>query len=969
MASFFARAPRLLPWVKSHRAGERADSDSHPPTSVVDNVSLKELEQTTEPQKAALSPSDMAESLALANLLNNLSELARLLLGELHRRAWLNAFLLAAGMNQIAEDYTHRDLFKLARISVYLARLPRPLGSWSGRLLRSVGITLARLQQYRLDMRRVLQWQKHLAAFVLLLANASLDRDANPSDSDSLVRMGEDVIARMEELPASLLREVLRLPSCFRSFDQEPADLERIVVDFSQRWPDTDRPLAIVGIRTSGSYLAPLYAALLQKHGYRKVESLCFRPGRKFSGFELAQLRTVIQGGGLVLLTDDPPDTGGSLARAGQELEESGVPASSIILLLQLFGRRENLPARLSKYLSVLLPWEEWTIQKKLTPACVRALGADLFGSTVTIRQIDEIPTPPRRTIRSHAYRAYRVHLEDPASGRAWTQDLFAKGVGLGYFGEHSLVVAQRLHGFVPRVFGLRDGVLYREWLPEESRLTHIPPGKEASLSHAMAAYVVARNIALPVPEDVSLHLSGQSPVWEIASNLLAHVFRRGWLFARLPVIDPVVQRLLRVEHSSVIDGSMALSHWFMRDSGDGALRKVDFDEHAFSNKDLYCYDPIFDLVGLAVSFADRHLPFTEELRRAYEDISGQQVHSERWLLYELVHLWDMQRSKSSDPMESRRGLTHAFQDYFANTYLDDIPTPASGPVCALDVDGVLETEQLGFPSITPAGALALRALLVHGYRPVLVTGRSLREARERCAAYHLPGASAEYGAVVYNHMTGQFRHLLTESERADLDRLRLTLSRMKGVHLDPDYANAVRAFRLDSVGRRHGLSRELIADALKNADLQERVRPILGQSQTDLIASRIDKSVGLAALLDLLGAGKTQSNAKPIALAVGDTVSDLGVFGMAERAYAPANADIHVQSARVPVLGRPYQAGLAEAVAHLLKHAPGACPVCRLPPLSLEAQLLTRALGAQDKSRLGALWDALWLGTVARAK
>jgi len=46
-------------------------------------------------------------------------------------------------------------------------------------------------------------------------------------------------------------------------------------------------------------------------------------------------------------------------------------------------------------------------------------------------------------------------------------------------------------------------------------------------------------------------------------------------------------------------------------------------------------------------------------------------------------------------------------------------PAPATGPLVAVDLDGVLECDPLGYPATSPSGALAVRALIAHGYRPV----------------------------------------------------------------------------------------------------------------------------------------------------------------------------------------------------------------------------------------------------------
>src|SRR5262249_27113639 len=56
--------------------------------------------------------------------------------------------------------------------------------------------------------------------------------------------------------------------------------------------------------------------------------------------------------------SDDPPGTGGSLARVIRGL---GVDNASVVLLLQLFDGQE-LPPALSSFAAVCLPWAEWAV-------------------------------------------------------------------------------------------------------------------------------------------------------------------------------------------------------------------------------------------------------------------------------------------------------------------------------------------------------------------------------------------------------------------------------------------------------------------------------------------------------------------------------------------------------------------------------------------------------------------------------
>ena len=67
------------------------------------------------------------EPLLVPNLLNDLTGLGSLLVREVRQGAWLNAYLLAAGMNQIVEDYLHPDPYFLGKAADYLARIRPPV--------------------------------------------------------------------------------------------------------------------------------------------------------------------------------------------------------------------------------------------------------------------------------------------------------------------------------------------------------------------------------------------------------------------------------------------------------------------------------------------------------------------------------------------------------------------------------------------------------------------------------------------------------------------------------------------------------------------------------------------------------------------------------------------------------------------------------------------------------------------------
>jgi hypothetical protein len=112
---------------------------------------------------------------------------------------------------------------------------------------------------------------------------------------------------------------------------------------------------------------------------------------------------------------------------------------------------------------------------------------------------------------------------------------------------------------------------------------------------------------------------------------------------------------------------------------------------------------------------------------------------------------------------------------------------------------------------------------------------------------------------------------------------------------------------------------------------------------------------------------GVSNGNGRPFALVVGDTVSDIPCAALAERACAPAHAQGALQKAGFDKMALPYQAGLAEAATTLLGHPPGACPVCRPPPLTREQRVLMAMLAAQERGRWSMVAQAAKLASGGR--
>ncbi len=926
---------------------------------------------------------DLTAGIIVRNLLNDLAGLAEALKTAIAAEDWLNAFLFAAGMWQIVEDYLHSDPLSLQRAEKVFEGLTHPLvmlPQGSVRLARQVETSVFRLAwQYR----QVLRWSAAWAELVEALASAAVAQQPVPAE-DQAHLAGRSLLltSKIEVFPARLKRSILRLPNCFRSFDQKPADTQRLAAKFTQLYPDRDRPVVVVGLRTSGSYLAPLLKSNLHREGYPDVTLMTLRPGAALLPGEKARIRQAIRRGAFFTLIDDPPVSGQSMRNAAIDLEQAGIPHQSIVLLAPLFAGSDTLPALLKAYQSIVLPWEEWAIHDFTGIEAVRAVLSGWLLPRLKITRIEPILVMTDDTERGHITGLYQVAINEAETSRVWQREIFVKGAGLGYFGEHVLDMLQHLSPYFPTIYGLGDGLLFRAWISEGDQLSHLSDQDVPDAARSLAAYVWDRHRQLPVPEDTSLRRFGEWPAWEVASNFVARVYGRAWKLARVPLVDPLMRRLLRSSRPSIVDGNMALSNWFyqraQREPAQGQVKKVAFERGVFRNDVEYTsYDPVYDLASLAAGLDMASLEgeawageLLALLRPAYESLSGTAIDEERWLLYQLVRLSEIERTLPANQVHTlRRAYSRAMQRYYAAQYFQDLPRNTGGEICAFDMDGVLETNylrdasSLGFPALSPSSAAALRSLAQHGYRSIIVTGRSLPEVIERCALYPAAGGVAEYGAVWYVPSSGETRVLLTADEQAALSGLRKYIEAEPFIFVDPDYRYAVRAYRLDASSRRVGLTAGQINDALASLPAGSAfIRAIRGEDQTDFMAERMNKAVGARALLAELegkNPGLRAGDKRRLALAVGDSPSDLTLLRLARQAAVPAHASRQMDQPGIRRYPKAYQAGLALAVSDLLHQADtGRCEQCQAPALSENARRLLALFAVQEDGTRSMLYS-----------
>jgi len=920
----------------------------------------------------------------------------------------LDTFLLAAGISQVVDDYRHRDLPLVTKAAARFERRGSAPGRFVSRSATAMNAGAIRFRDRSIEG-RLRPLRESLGAAIGRLADAVVcgaQPDMSGLDARSLIR-------RLRTAPRGLRASVMVLPQCFFSFDMKPEDLGSLVDEFSRRWPERSRSIGVVGIRTSGSYLSPLVAAYLRRAGYRCVDEMTWRPRQPWLAAERRTLRRIRRNRGLVLLADDPPTSGTTFAGAAASLERNGVQRPSIILLLQLFDSPAwwTWPSQLAAYQQVQLTYPRWHVHQLLSESSIgsslKRLGHGEAGPATPLKEFTEMrrlamnkPPDGAVPVRTHVRARFEVHFGSGNQSKPAVRGVLAQGVGLGYFGRAALETAQRLEGLSPTTHGLEDGLLFRDWVPEDRYSA--PTYRDPSASEALARYVSSRAERLSVPDDLSRRVAGRDAMWQRCSNLLSPAFGSLAPVARL-ALQGAFKRLMRPSHPSLIDGHMERSHWLSPNRHPTArqYRKLDIEAGAYWSGISYCSDPTYDLAAAA---ADREAALgdtLDEVEPSPRDVFlklGGACSDERWLLNQLLYLQSL-RTYRVDAQQvyerahatiagtasssayshdeavpsvsllldalgpSERQMSRLLTRYLAKAFPSGATLNADGPVCAIDIDGVLETASLGFPATSPVGVMALRALQAHGYQVVLASGRSSGEVRERCQAYGLRGGVAEYGAVIFSSASNRDRVLLTELQRADLATISEALLKLDGVYIDPSCRASVRAYRVE-YGSRRGLDWPTITLALSKAG-PDKVVAIQGRAQTDFIAAGTDKGAGVLELLGELGVtapadGRVAAN-RPLALAVGDTLSDWPMLRLARRAFALGNlADAlrkstPKESTVRPLTGR-HQVGLRQAVSHLLGHRPGTCAICLPPAASKEALDLLTILGVQNQSWPAAL-------------
>lgn len=863
-----------------------------------------------------------------------------------------NIFLLSCGLLNSVDGYLRGSALQLPnRVAATVAG-------------RGVNRFVEAISNRPWARRRIERWRKHWIAELNDFLLLTIGRQS--IDVKCLAESGRRLTNLLKSTPLAQLQSLrLSPPSPFNHLDLTPSDVLRLGDCFARRFPERAQAILLVGLRTSGSYFAPLLRAFFESEGYKCVALLTIDPNKGAGRHEERELKRFAARGYWALIVDDPPNTNRSLFAALDIAHRAGFARANVKVLAPTHSANPSWFDAFPHDSVITLPSAQWHKRELLNPKTAERRLADYFHSrnfncvsVIESRRADEINarlqsiTSDERGVRLK--RLFEVQLETP-EGKKQTKYVLAKSVGWGWLSYRAFLTGHRLSGFVPPILGLRDGILYMEWILQPSAELSEP---HREIIEASASYVAARvrYLNMKTGPEAGMNLKRHNNGSRLLEKTLSRAYGRiiPEMLMRSRVGASVQQQ--RCPSQTLIDGNMHYSEWI---SGSHGPVKTDYEHHGMGKNALNVTDAAYDLAD-TILHLELSLEEEGKLIRQYINHSGDVTVEQRLFTHKLLAgLWAM--SQTQDQLfgsprggdaqrEYHRRFMNAwnFLTIHAAHHCGALCQPRAdlhwrAPLVVLDIDGVLDRRVFGFPCTTAAGIEALSLLHVHEFSIALNTARSASEVKDYCRAYSLAGGVAEHGSYLWDAVGRRERVLLSAETARQLEELRRHLRSIPGVFLDERHQYSIRAFTyrdkplgiIQSVlssarssiigdGALAPISTHIVNQLLVDLRL-DRLAFHHTMIDTTIVAKEVDKGTGLVALRDWVLAPNAET------IAVGDSEPDLAMFRVATRSFAPSNLccrrQAHLLGCRI--VHHPYQRGLLEIVRKIIHPDDSRCALC----------------------------------------
>jgi hydroxymethylpyrimidine pyrophosphatase-like HAD family hydrolase len=858
-----------------------------------------------------------------------------------------NVFLLSSGLLNCADEYLRGPALCLPS---KVTAMP-----FARHAVRAVDLILNESSKWRRG--RVRQWRESwlssLNDFLSLMATR------RPLDASSLAKSGAKLAALTQSpLLSDLQTKRLTIPSPFSRLDMTHNDVLSLGECFADRFPDRTNSILLVGLRTSGSYFAPLLRAFLENIGYETVSVMTVEPKKGAGHWENKELERFARQGYLALIVDDPPATGGAILAALDMARHAGFSSSKAKVLVPVQSSKPEWIKAIPELVVSLEP-ERWQKHSLLEPQAVERQLKEYFASrnlrvsVVASPRAEQFNTCLQNVVKDHRSsrlkRIFEVELTTP-EGKTETCYVLAKSVGWGWLGYHAFLIGRGLSTFVPTMLGLRNGILFMEWIPQDASDSDSEARSE--LLTASSSYIAARvrGLKLETGSVSAMDLNHRNNGIRVLAKALSRAY--GALLTDTLMRSRLHKALrqLPCPCPTHIDGKMQRAEWV---AGPRGWLKTDYEHHGMGKSVLNVVDPAYDLadtiLNLQLSLEEERNLITKYVGQSGDAGVGQRLFTNKLLagFWTMVHAQEQLFAAAHGPeaqQEIHQQFMNAWNFLTIQTArhcggLYQLPADLNwrAPLVALDIDGVIDRRMFGFPSTTAAGIEALSVLHAHGISIALNTARSAAEVRDYCQAYSLAGGIAEHGGYLWDAVRQRGRVLISEEAVRQLDELRKSLRRIPGVFLDDRHQYSVRAFTYQD--KPQGLAARLVR-SLRSAEIGDgALAPLPGlfvqhlmttlgldrlcfhqtTIDTTFVARENDKGTGLSALRDWVLGRDAET------IAVGDHAADLPAFQVATRSFAPSNIGC-AQQARLlgcQIVSQPYQQGLLQ-IARSVVHADG---------------------------------------------
>lgn len=732
-------------------------------------------------------------------------------------------------------------------------------------------------------------------------------------------------------LPVNVLKLRESLPFGLREQDSSHQDVVTLARAFMASHSPQTQPILVVGLRTAGTFFAPIVRECLTQSQSASVSWVTVRPRSGISAWELSAIREARHRKAHVVIVDDHPDSGETLALTLAILRKEGIALSETTILVPAHPAQRKASALRGWQPDVNLikldPAETFKSQFLATdaPSVIRAYYLREGWNDVVVGECSD-PVAVQLKDRSSDFhvrlkRLYEVSLSSDDSLTTNTHRVLAKDVGYGWLGYHAYLAGTRLRPGVPRVLGLREGFLFSEWIDDDSNNCFKPP------ISVISSYITRRVASLRLQEDpcYDSNCYGNS-AWYFLSKNLRGVYG--------PFVSHLKARPLRTELRTYltaiptfIDANLRPEEWV---SDKKNWFKLDYEHDGFGNPglNLNLVDPVYDLASAIFEF-DLGVDEEKQLVTEYVDQTGDLTAGRRLVIHKLLYGMVASKAAQTRRMRARSRPERLFanaREFAARDFLVANLSQFCGErlracfkpiwtdkVFITDLDGVFDRNLLCFPHPTLASLESLALLLTNAYSVVANTGRSVYHARAYCMAYPFSGVVAEHGTIFVDAVNHREVCPVSPNESAQLQIVRERINASDDLLMDPKYECAINVHTYRDAQNISPLPANT-AQAL--LDGCPDLRFVSNSTETFILPKLADKTWGLRALLN-------HSGIRAVTAAIGDSDFDVDLLKFVDHPYAPANLSAGLRqlaaSRQCRAMQEPFQRGLLHAVQDLL--------------------------------------------------